>query len=45
MVRGTRAVLGRFKIGSYNLLLKVSETGVNTVFLMKELLLSPVSET
>ena len=45
MVRGTRAVLGRFKIGSYNLLLKVSETGVNTVFLMKELFMTPVSET
>ena len=35
MVRGTRAVLGRFKIGSYNLLLKVSETGVNSSFIRK----------
>ena len=28
-------MLGRFKIGFYNLLLKVSETGVNSSFIRK----------
>ena len=37
MVQGTRAVLGRFKICSYNLLLKVSETGVNSSFIRNNL--------
>ena len=32
--------VGRFKIGFYNLLLKVSETGVNSSFIR-----TPVSET
>ena len=30
-------MLGRFKIGSYNLLLKVSETGVNSSFIRNKL--------